>query len=312
MGAMTFWMTTTQQRRLRQLADTADGSVEEAFLHNTVQSYIEQHAESYLNDDLLHVTYIGQRDLIGDPDVSEASATQSVGVGKRSGVNPVIEFVSLAAAGLLMVVVAFGAVVAYRRRRRQHQAEPPGIDLDEETGAFPRLTPEYRDSINVTNGEEMQDARPPQEDHVPSNHLTGLSEVSSFGSNDNDLQEVREPTPPSLLAAIGGASTYARQLSYSPRSDAEDTAHSDTTEDHPNDLPGNMAPTIPEVDSDESSDEPSADSATFDVPGGDNDDAPAPPMSPPMPQFEDIDADERDLTESYKDEDEPRQSGLMV
>ena len=96
---MTRWVTTTQQQCLRHLADTADRNELAVFLRTTVQSYIEQHGESCLDEDLLYVAFIGQRNLTA----SSPGVTETIQIaGKEGGANPVVEVVSLAAARLFI------------------------------------------------------------------------------------------------------------------------------------------------------------------------------------------------------------------
>ena len=69
---MTVWVATAEPRRLRRLADTADRHELAVFLRNTVHAYIEQHGDSYLDEDLLHVAFIGQRNrTVSGPGVTE-------------------------------------------------------------------------------------------------------------------------------------------------------------------------------------------------------------------------------------------------
>eukprot|EP00579_Thalassiosira_antarctica_P008638 CAMPEP_0201884712 /NCGR_PEP_ID=MMETSP0902-20130614/17511_1 /ASSEMBLY_ACC=CAM_ASM_000551 /TAXON_ID=420261 /ORGANISM="Thalassiosira antarctica, Strain CCMP982" /LENGTH=680 /DNA_ID=CAMNT_0048413719 /DNA_START=114 /DNA_END=2156 /DNA_ORIENTATION=- len=295
-GAMTVWMTNAQQRHLRQLVDTDSKEEQEAMLFDTVQSYIEQNEESYLNDELLHVAYIGQRNLttVGDTNIDGAQETIDMDAGDDGGLkNPLI---ALAAVGVFLALVIFGAAWVYRRRR-QREAEP-GLDM--EAGAFPALTPE-----SASNMYETQESPPTRDENVRSNNLFGLNGVPSDAAS---VQSRRELTPPSSLSIIGGASTLARELSYSsPRSSLEEESsdQQDTTQDSQPLL--DMAPTM-EYDSDESS--------TFEALDENDDESPVLPMSP----MEDTVVagngpgafDDTTPTASYDDDDDPQYSGLMV
>jgi len=237
---MTFWFTTTQQQQQPHVS-------EELLLRNSIQSYIEQNGDLYRNDELLHIAYIGQH----DPTVN-FKPPQITAAGKETTVNPVLEFFGLAAAGLCIVAVGVGVLLTYRHRRcRQSEAEPPGIDLDVETGAFPCLAP-------ASGGNRHLD-------------------------DDEEIQEEYHSAPPSSLAAIGGASVLARQLNYCPQRSTpaeEESIQSNITEDHSGDVLDEFAPMILDTDSNKSSDKVSVESSVFNDLDQDNKKLKARPVSP--------------------------------
>lgn len=223
---MTAWLTTAQQRHLRQLQVNADSKeAQETMLLNTIQTYIEQNQDSYLNDNLLHVAYIGQRNLGADfavdgdgtdtdgNQVDGARDTDTVEINaKSSRVN--YGLIGLAVAAAVLAVVAIGAAWVYRRRRRRTTRQAMAGDdhrLDLEQGAlFPALTPESASKDRDDN--DTEDALPPPDDGESGyNNLFGLNGVQA---SDESMNEGRMAEP-SSLAALGAASTLARQLSYS-------------------------------------------------------------------------------------------------
>jgi len=215
---MTVWIADNgEQRRqhLRRLIESNSREEQEAFLLDTIESYIEENKEDYLNEDLLHVAYIGQqRSLPADGDGTEvitsapdAAATTTIDFkgDEESGPSPVL--VGLGAALVFLALAAVGIGYAYHRRRRRQRreaTEPP-------PGSFPGLSPEeshyYDDDTIEEYPSHLQDANAPSED------LFGLD-----GARQSDVSSARssELRPPSSLAVLGSASMLARQLSYSP------------------------------------------------------------------------------------------------
>ena len=193
---MTAWVSTSQQRSrlLRHLVDSSDPKEEqEAVLLQTVQSYIEENQSSYLTDDLLHVSYVGHRDLTGDniddqgtnvEQIGRSSTQIPIGGDGNPGMN--LALVGLAAAAVLLTLIATVAAVTYRNRRGRREPAVSATDL--ESGACPGLSPE-------SQGENARILNP--------------------GTLDESVVEEKERSP-SSLAVLGAASSIVRQLSYSP------------------------------------------------------------------------------------------------
>ena len=188
---MTAWVSDAQRRQLRSLASTKEE--QEEMLLNEVRSYIEQNSASYLNEDLLHVAYVGDRDLevgASTGDADKGSVSQELET--EGGGNALA--ISLALLALLVLAV-FGAAWVYRRRLSSAQS----VD---DSGAFPGLTPES-DGIRQDFADE--------DENVPNDNLFGLTDRPS----DASFVDASSPVPvraASSLAALGAASTLAQRL----------------------------------------------------------------------------------------------------
>ena len=211
---MTAYITSSQRRHLRQLSGDSNED-QETMLLNTVQSYIKQNQDSYLNDDLLHVAYTGPRELEVAP---VESGTEQVEMNPNHGSLPgVIAAVALVA---VFAVVAVGVAIRRRRRKSRTQAEERSghlHDLDQQ-GAFPSgLTPEsHSHHLSCSDAGDTQGALPPPEySPQPDNgNLFGLSGARSDEDEEDDVEEGGKP--PSSLAVMGTATSLVRELSYSP------------------------------------------------------------------------------------------------
>ena len=212
---MTAYITSSQRRHLRQLAEDSSEGDQETMLLNTVQSYIEQSQDSYLNEDLLHVAYTGPREL----DVAPVeSGTEQVEMNPNHGSLPgVIAAVALVA---VFAIVAVGVAIRRRRRKSRTQAEERSghlHDLDQQ-GAFPSgLTPEsHSHHLSCSDAGDTQGALPPPEySPQPDNgNLFGLSGARSDEDEEDDVEEGGKS--PSSLAVMGTATSLVRELSYSP------------------------------------------------------------------------------------------------
>jgi len=209
LGAMTVWITDVQRRRLRQLVDGEEQT--EAMLLDTIETYIEENQASYLNDELLHVAYIGQRNLttVSDPSVDGSKKVVDIGTGDGSGSNAMVVGLASATSVLFILTVFTAAWVVRRQRNREAER-----GFDEEQGAFPGLTPEsagVSTSDFAAEDEMTQASSPPQPEDVRTDDLFGLSGIrpsdasvaSGIVRGRSDLTLL---TPPSSLAA--------RQQSY--------------------------------------------------------------------------------------------------
>ena len=211
---MTAYITSSQRRHLRQLSGDSSED-QKTMLLNTVQSYIKQNQDSYLNDDLLHVAYTGPRELEVAP---VESGTEQVEMNPNHGSLPgVIAAVALVA---VFAVVAVGVAIRRRRRKSRTQAEERSghlHDLDQQ-GAFPSgLTPEsHSHHLSCSDAGDTQGALPPPEySPQPDNgNLFGLSGARSDEDEEDDVEEGGKP--PSSLAVMGTATSLVRELSYSP------------------------------------------------------------------------------------------------
>eukprot|EP00571_Detonula_confervacea_P015749 CAMPEP_0172297760 /NCGR_PEP_ID=MMETSP1058-20130122/668_1 /TAXON_ID=83371 /ORGANISM="Detonula confervacea, Strain CCMP 353" /LENGTH=574 /DNA_ID=CAMNT_0013006949 /DNA_START=96 /DNA_END=1820 /DNA_ORIENTATION=- len=322
-GAMTAWITSAQQQRLRQLVDTDSKEEQEAMLLNTVQSYIEQNQDSYLNDDLLHVAYIGQRNLtVGDvktPDPVRGTEQIDMNPSQKAGMTA--GFIGLTVAAVVLAMVAVGAAWTYRRRhRRRNQVDENGFDLEQ--GAFPVLTPEF-ESYRLNGEDDTQDALPPPDEEVAYNNLFGLNGPTSDGDDaenpSDDAVEEKRLVSLSSLAALGAASTLARQLSYSPvtspqeSTDEQDVAHDSALLDEaPNTQDSHSVDIVPlsPMTANEDNSDSSVDSSVFEAVNEDEV-APVPAVSPSestVPAKNDSDT----MPEEEDDGDDSQQSGVLV
>ena len=223
---MTAWYISARRRRLRQLQD------ETTF--NPVESYINDNQADYLNDDLLQVAYVGQRDTttVPDPIVGGAKLVEIGGGADDGAMSPVP--IGLVTGGALLVLMLLGAAWVGRRLRRREAAE----ELDAE-GAFPGLNPESESNPNhygtgddddhyeaggkhhESNDEATQMSAPPLPENVRSDNLFRLdipSDAQSLQSRDlasaaalGGRQAVSPSTPSDLSMS---SLTTARQLDY--------------------------------------------------------------------------------------------------
>lgn len=213
---MTAWLTLSQRRQLRHLAETSSTSEEEMLL-STIETYINTNQDIYLNDDLLHVSYIGDRSTTEQVDGGLDTSKIEINPPNNDGsMNP--GMIGLAVAMAVLAVIAALVGVAYHRRRQQRQRQfSPGPDLEE--GAFPSygLTPESESLGNSTEAAV-------NEESVPQKDLFGIANVAK---SDDDIEEEEDvdneeeeaspkPSAASSLAALGAATVIARELSYSP------------------------------------------------------------------------------------------------
>lgn len=214
LGAMTAWLTVSQRRQLRHLAETSSTSEEEMIL-STIETYINTNQDIYLNDDLLHVSYIGDRSTAVDAGLDTSKI--EINPPNDDGMNP--GMIGLAVAMAVLAVIAALVGVAYHRRRQQRQQQfSAGPDRDLEEGAFPSygLTPESESLGNSTEAAV-------NEDNVTQKDLFGIADVAK---SDDDMEEEEDvgdkeqaapkPSAASSLAALGAATVIARELSYSP------------------------------------------------------------------------------------------------
>ena len=217
LGAMTSWLTVSQRRQLRHLAETSSTSEEEMLL-STIETYINTNQDTYLNDDLLHVSYIGDRSTTEQVDAGLDTSKIEINPPNDDGMNP--GMIGLAVAIAVLAIIAALVGVAYHRRRQRRQRQfSPGPDVEE--GAFPSygLTPESESLGNSANDTEAA----ANEENIPQKDLFGMADVAK---SDDDIEEEGEvgdeeqaspkPTAASSLAALGAATVIARELSYSP------------------------------------------------------------------------------------------------
>lgn len=214
---MTSWLTVSQRRHLRHLAESSSTSEEEMLL-STIETYINTNQDIYLNDDLLHVSYIGDRSTAEQVDAGLDTSKIEINPPNENGTNP--GMIGLAVAMAVLAVIAALVGVAYHRRRQQRQQQfSAGPDGDLEEGAFPSygLTPESESLGNSTENAVNED--------VPQKDLFGLADVAKSDDdieeevNDGDDEEEQvspKPSASSSLAALGAATVIARELSYSP------------------------------------------------------------------------------------------------
>ena len=145
-GFMTAWITEAQQTRLlRHLATTTTEEEHEEMLLGIIESYIEQNQTSYLtnndansnaNDQLLHVSYVGERTLsIGmiNPDVLARPVPSGNKVVNLEDDNGGFKagYIGIATAAVLLAFVAIGAVWVRRHRRptnRQEATNEPQLE----------------------------------------------------------------------------------------------------------------------------------------------------------------------------------------
>ena len=217
LGAMTAWLTVSQRRHLRHLAETSSTSEEEMLL-STIETYINTNQDIYLNDDLLHVSYIGDRSTTTEQ-VDAGLDTSKIEINPPNddgSMNP--GMIGLAVAMAVLAVIAALVGVAYHRRRqqRQRQFSPGPVDLEE--GAFPSygLTPESESLGNSTEAAV-------NEESVQQKDLFGIAGVAKSDDDmeeeedvDDEEQAAPKPSAASSLAALGAATVIARELSYSP------------------------------------------------------------------------------------------------
>lgn len=199
-GAMTAWISSTEQRRLQQQVSSDD---QEAALYDIIQSYIEQNQESLLTDELLHVAYIGRSDtqLASKPLQVDAQASKKVGMS--AGVIGVL------VATVLLAFAAFGFAIAYRRRRRGDGSREARSSLDLERGAFPvlRLEEEEEDTQNALASQESKD----------DNRYNSLFGLTGARSDDSSVFE-HVMISPSSCTTVGAANTAAGPAQFFPTS----------------------------------------------------------------------------------------------
>ena len=256
---MTAWLTTSQRRQLRQLSESTQLS-QETLILNSVQSYIEQHQESYLNENLLHVSYIDHARSSNDEDGVNLSIKSAEA---NNGMSP--GYIGIAVAAVVVLVGLAG--VLYKRRRQRssrrathHQQE---ADPSNDMGSFPHaagLTPEshsIRPSTADTN--EIPDGG-----DGDSRNLFGLTGARSDDDDDDDESSMEEgnmmTNKHSSLAALGAASTLVASR-YSPTC-TPNNGEQDVQESNSFD----MTPVSPQEEDDDDEDEGSsaANSSVFD------------------------------------------------
>jgi len=214
---MTSWLTVSQRRHLRHLAETSSTSEEEMLL-TTIETYINTNQDIYLNDDLLHVSYIGDRATAEQVDAGLDTSKIEINPPNDDGsMNP--GMIGLAVAMAVLAVIAALVGVAYHRRRQQRQRQQFSagpVDLEE--GAFPSygLTPESESLDNSTEAAV-------NEESVLQKDLFGIAGVAKSDddieeevNDDEEEQASPKPSAASSLAALGAATVIARELSYSP------------------------------------------------------------------------------------------------
>ena len=143
-GYMTGWIAKTQQERLRHLIENTKEE-QESMLLNTIESFIQHNQTSYItadsstsgnNDLLLHVAYVGERNLSIssiDPEVLARPKIDSNKVAMdaddNGGLNSGYIGLTVAAAFLIIIAVLIGAGLVHRQRRRNRQHDEPEMHL---------------------------------------------------------------------------------------------------------------------------------------------------------------------------------------
>ena len=203
-----------RQRHLGQYGQ----STPEQYLLSTVESYMTNNQSAYLTDELLHVAYIGERDLkIGniDPEVLARPIANSVDAEEA---YPGSKYVGISVAGIFIAVLLVGLIYSYREDRQKRKEEEEvemGMEvvdveeskdvLEECDGAFPVM--DNMNSMVASDGGSVQESPaklllnesstsnessipPPHDPNVPTDNLFGLkgkisSDASMVQSKEN-------------------------------------------------------------------------------------------------------------------------------
>lgn len=229
---MSAWISVEQVRNLRQLSTDANSL--EGFLLRTVQTYMEQNQTHYLGNDLLHVEYVGVRDLEItniDPEV----LARPISSERAEGNRPSSKYIGIGVAGVFLAVLVGGLVYAYRKRDRKvddvqmdmergnddaemrevlsRSSSDDSLHKEGEDGAFPSVR--NMDSMKADAGsvnpppdllpnESTEISVPPFDPNVPSDNLFGLrgrvmsdeypTSPKQVNGSDDDEMEPLSPT----------------------------------------------------------------------------------------------------------------------
>lgn len=202
-------------KRQRYLGKQYRESTPEQYLLSTVESYMVNNQSAYLTDELLHVAYIGERDLkIGniDPEVLARPIANSADAEEA---YPGSKYVGISVAGIFIAVLLVGLIYSYREDRQKRKAEEVEMDMEDDDvevvdveeskdvleecdGAFPVM--DNMNSMVASDGGSVQESPaklllnessmsnessipPPLDPNVPTDNLFGLKgKISSDAS----------------------------------------------------------------------------------------------------------------------------------
>lgn len=225
-GAMTAWISRDQQRRLQQQVNPDSNEEQEAALYSIIQSYIEQSQDTFLGDDLLHVTYIGRHKGTDANLVSPVKI--DVKTNKEVGMSAGL--IGLVVSTVVLASLAFAYALVYRRRQRGSRHEDQGLDL--EHGAFPVLI--------EGDDHDTQDAVASQNctDENRYNSLFGLT-----GARSDDSMTGSILASPSSSTTIVATNAVPRQ--FTPSSTASPKENYEQQGSPSNNMSFDMAPLSP-------------------------------------------------------------------
>ena len=131
-GNMTAWLALEEVRRLRRLEKQNGNQTPEEYLLKIVQSYMENNQPTYTTDDLLHVTYVGQRDVkISDidPDVLARPIANELEDGASSSYSA-SKYVGIGVAGIFIAVLLAGAIYSYREGKQRKRESAHDVEME--------------------------------------------------------------------------------------------------------------------------------------------------------------------------------------
>lgn len=200
---MTAHLASSQMKRLRHLAKVyyeEETTTPEQYLLSTVESYMNNNQTHYVTDELLHVSYVGERNLKLDnidPGVLVRPVANTVDVEEA---YPGSKYVGIGVAGIFIIVLLAGLIYLYREDRqtgRDVEMDMEGQDEDdaevkedkvivgEEDGAFPSTLNNMGSMaasdgspakllLNESNVSNESSIPPSLDPNVPTDNLFGL------------------------------------------------------------------------------------------------------------------------------------------
>ncbi|KAL7489953.1 hypothetical protein ACHAW6_016108 [Cyclotella cf. meneghiniana] len=186
-GLMTAWIEKEKARRISQLSVESNSEYQtpREFLLSTVQLYIEQNRTSYLTDDLLHVAYVGERNLkvnnTGPEVVVRPIAPQA---DAEASNNLSSKYIGIGIASVFFTILLAGLVYSYFQNKQSESDLEESVEMDmvagnyesdddmerpepsskssgslkDEDGAFPSVSNMH--SMMASDGGSIQDAPP--------------------------------------------------------------------------------------------------------------------------------------------------------
>ncbi|KAL7518722.1 hypothetical protein ACHAWX_003533 [Stephanocyclus meneghinianus] len=186
-GLMTAWIEKEKARRISQLSVELNSEYQtpREFLLSTVQLYIEQNRTSYLTDDLLHVAYVGERNLEVNntgPEVVVRPITPQADAEATNNLSS--KYIGIGIASVFFTILLAGLVYSYYQNKQSESDLEESVEMDmvagnyesdddmerpepsskssgslkDEDGAFPSVSNMH--SMMASDGGSIQDAPP--------------------------------------------------------------------------------------------------------------------------------------------------------